>query len=337
MSTAAFAETISEYRSKIHQAKQSVDILLGDDDEESVGAKNISAEREVLKQIRQILPPSERVEAGNLSVETQNKWLSEKLYVYERETDAAKRRAILTEVSERLGALETETGALEKTSAAAQTKDADKRKLAEILSREEYQKPAPPEENIVQKIWREFLEWLDRVFPKSSPFSIPEGGLSSLSFVLQILIYAAVLGGVGFLIYKFAPFLTARFRRRDKRYGGERVVLGETLTAETDSRTLFAEAEKLAQAGNLRAAIRKGYIALLCDLSDRKIIGLAKNKTNRDYLRDVRPRREIFDEMKNLTNNFERNWYGFGATRESDWREFREKYNLLSEQLRIKF
>lgn len=325
---AVSAETISGYRAKIHRVKLSVDSLLDGDDEESV-SKNASAVRETLKQIRLALPPSERVESKTSSVETQNKWFSEKLDAYEKETDSGKRTAILSEISERLGALDAEVGQLESAPNAVRTKDEDKRKLAEILSREEYQKPEPPQENILQKLWRKIKEWLSDVFPRSSPFSMPEGGLDSLSFLLQILVYALVLGGIGFLIYKFAPFLSTKFRRRRKERKSDRVVLGETLAADADSHTLFAEAEMLAREGKLRAAIRKGYIALLCDLSDRQIIRLAKNKTNRDYLRDVRPRAEIFDDIKNLTTNFERSWYGFGATEEKDWNEFREKYRQV--------
>lgn len=323
------AETISVYRAKIHNAKLLVDDLFYGDEDESGAAQKSSNERETLKKIRLALPASEKVESKNISVETQNKWFVEQLDAYEKETDASKRTEILSGISERLGAVEAEIGALESSTAAARTKDEDKRKLTEILSREEYKKPEPPAENIFQKIWRKISEWLDGVFPKSSPFSIPEGGLSSLSFFLQIIIYLLVFGAISFLIYKFAPFLSAKFGRYKKESKSERVVLGETLAADADSHTLFAEAEKLAREGQLRAAIRKGYIALLCDLSDRKIIGLAKNKTNRDYLRDVRPRTEIFDEMKNLTTNFERNWYGFGTPKEKDWEEFRENYGRV--------
>ena len=335
--SAARAETISAYQTKIERAKTIIgELLYGDDDQVASGVKTAPSERNLLRQLRQTLPPSERVESGAVSVETQNRWFAERLDDYEKESDPAKRRLILSGIADRLDALETAVGEFEKpvAAAAARAKDEDKQKLAEILSRPEYQKPAPPEENILQRIWHKFLEWLGSVFPKISPFSIPEGGLSALSFILQILVYALVLGGIGFLIYKFAPFLARKFGRGVKETKTERVILGETLAAAADSRTLFAEAENLARAGNLRAAIRKGYIALLCDLSDRKIIGLAKNKTNRDYLRDVRPRAEIFQEMKGLTTNFERNWYGRAATVEKDWNDFREKYKLVSEQLR---
>ncbi len=105
---------------------------------------------------------------------------------------------------------------------------------------------------------------------------------------------------IGFLIYKFAPFLITKFQIREKREKRERVILGEKIAADETPDNLFSEAERMAREGDLRGAIRKGYIALLCELSDRKIIGLSKNKTNRDYLRDVRKKRELYQNMNGL-------------------------------------
>ena len=76
----------------------------------------------------------------------------------------------------------------------------------------------------------------------------------------------------------------------------------------------------------MRGAIRKGYIALLCELSERKIIGLSQHKTNRDYLKDVRKQNELYKNMSGLTNNYERHWYGFDSAEETDWEEFRNGY-----------
>ena len=94
---------------------------------------------------------------------------------------------------------------------------------------------------------------------------------------------------------------------------------------------LFAEAERLAREGNLRGAIRKGYIALLCELADRRVIGLAQHKTNRDYLRDVRKRHALYQNMSGLTDNFERHWYGFEKADEKDWEEFNTVYKTVFE------
>jgi hypothetical protein len=148
-----------------------------------------------------------------------------------------------------------------------------------------------------------------------------------LTVLLQVVVYGALLALLGFLVYKVAPLLFPKLKRSPKpKKKKERVILGEKLGEDATAVDLFAEAELLAREGNLRGAIRKGYIALLCDLSDRKVIGLARNKTNRDYLRDVRARRDLHPKMKSVTDTFERHWYGFHESADQDWAQFREEY-----------
>ena len=93
-----------------------------------------------------------------------------------------------------------------------------------------------------------------------------------------------------------------------------------------DSSGEQVEAEALARKGEIRAAIRKGYIALLVELGDRHIVTLAQYKTNRDYLRSVRERVLLHERMLKLTDSFERHWYGLAQANDSDWKEFRARY-----------
>jgi len=105
-----------------------------------------------------------------------------------------------------------------------------------------------------------------------------------------------------------------------------RVVLGERLAPDQTAADLLAEAERMARAGDLRGAIRKAYVALLCELGDRKIVRLARHMTNRDYLKAVRQSTpQLYREMQPLTFNFERHWYGFEAATETDWIDFRTR------------
>jgi hypothetical protein len=118
-----------------------------------------------------------------------------------------------------------------------------------------------------------------------------------------------------------------RRRKSKKRTKREaRIVLGERLEPDQSAGDLLAQAEALARAGDLRAAIRKAYIALLCELGDRKIIRLAQHKTNRDYLRAMRGITPLHDEMRKLTHSFEHHWYGFVPATETEWSAFRSGY-----------
>ena len=125
----------------------------------------------------------------------------------------------------------------------------------------------------------------------------------------------------------FAPKLRRARGSRKKPKPEPRVVLGERLEPDQSAIDLLSEAEALARRGELRAAIRKAYIALLVELGDRKIISLAEHKTNRDYLRAVRDRESLHGKMIKLTDSFERHWYGFAEANNTDWTEFRARYS----------
>lgn len=322
-----FGKNLTEYQNNLQSAKKSITELLNPN-EEDLSSKNYPEfQRKTLSEIRAKLPAAEKIELHNAELETNNQWLHDKLSEYEREEkNALKRAMILSEVVERLEAIEQKTRGLESSSAAERTKDEDKQKLAEILRREEYQKPADNTESFFQKIYREFMEWLRKMFPRPN---LPDGvssSFQSISFFLQMLLYALVLGVIALLIRRFAPSLFERFQNREKKEKRERVVLGERLASDETAQNLFDEAENLARAGNLRGAIRKGYIALLCELADRKIIGLSSHKTNHDYLKAVRGKGELYENMNSLTLNFELHWYGFETANAEDWEDFKVKY-----------
>jgi Domain of unknown function (DUF4129) len=321
------AVTITDYQTRLESSRKNLDTVISVLRSNELGANIDSYIHETMAGIKKSLPESETVEFRGTSVNTSNGWIRAKFDEFDREPRTSERISILASVSERLFAISEHIRDLESTSALARTKDEDKQKLAEILSREEYQKPQKAEPSLFERLVTKILDWLRDLFPSPniSP-AVPAEGLQPLSVVLQVLIYGAIIGLVGFLIYKFAPVVMARFGSREKKDRGDRVVLGEHIDASVSARDLFSEAETLARRGDLRGAIRKGYIALLCDLADRKVIGLARYKTNRDYLRDVRKRPTLFERMKHATGNFEQHWYGVRQPEPKDWEDFREQY-----------
>ena len=331
----AFAKTPAEYLENIKTAQNLTNKLL-DPSEEDLENPNYSEYRnETLTKIRENLSASEKIEFGGTVIETNNTELIEKLDELSKDsvTNSPESGKILSEVEERLAGIEQKLEELENAAAADRTKDEDKRKLAEILRREEFQKPTD-EKSLFERMRDAVLDWIARLFPRPNVSSPSFEGLKPLSFILQILIYALVLGIIGFLIYRFAPYFLERFRKQDKKENTERVILGEKLRPDESSDDIFSEAEQLARQGNLREAIRKGYIAFLCELDERKIINLSRHKTNRDYLRDIRKRRELYQNMNGLTSNFERHWYGFENADENDWEEFKNGYKkAVSSQL----
>lgn len=319
----ALGITLGDYKEKVNAARSLVSEA---ETELNDGVGDQSRLRALVRYIREKFPASEQVEWDGGTVETSNAWLLEKNTALENDSLSKTRRSVLVEMREYLSAISFKLHELEQAAAPARTKDEDKQKLAEILRREEYQKPQPQGESAVQRWVRKFIEWLESIFPRSAG-SQDFSGIGVLAYVLQVALVIALLALLGFLAYKIVPLIFPHMRRVRAPKKRDRVILGEQIAEHETARDLFGEAERLAREGNLRGAIRKGYIALLCDLSDRKVIGLARNKTNRDYLRDVRSRRDLHPRMKTVTDTFERHWYGFQRSDEQDWVRFREEYD----------
>ena len=284
-----------------------------------------------IKLTKQLLPARETIEIGNARIEVDNKWLEPKFKETREAKSEAERLAVAKEISERLGGVEKRLDEFSKANLTDNPKNADKQKLDEILKRPEFKKP---EKSLWQKWWEDFWKRDEKKEqPKEAePEFEPPSNLEGLASILRFVVIALAVVIIGFVIWRFVVPLFGKKRVGRKRAKKEpRVILGETLAADETAENLLSEAEKLALSGNIRAAIRKGYIALLCDLSDRKILGLAQHKTNRDYLRDVRKRDEkIFEPVKFLTGSFETHWYGVVPADESDWQEFRQNYRQAS-------
>ena len=316
---------LADYQERVRSVRDGIQDLLSNVAAEEEGENAYPPNIEVFEEVRELLPAEESVSTSGGDIKTNNRWFIDRLKAAEDEKDLVRRAEILNEIDGRLAAIGVELQVLQNEVVAERSKDEDKRKLSEILARPEYQKPAPkpPEENLLSKWIRQFLQWLEPYIPKFGTGTAPDlsGGVTVVQYILIFLIILIL----GFLAYKLAPVFAPRFRRRRKEEKESRVILGETIHEDVSSSDLFSDAERLARDGDLRGAIRKGYVALLCEMSDRKLIGLARHKTNRDYLRDVTSSRWLHQEMTGLTGSFERHWYGSQEAKTEDWEEFRRR------------
>lgn len=318
------ATTLENYRERVGRAVQALDGLpqWAKVESEANYTRRVSA---TLQQVEEWLLPLEAVELNGTTLSLDNKWLAEALTRYQQIAvdDDARRAAELSQITERLKALNEHLAELAPQVQAA-PKDEEKKKLEGILRRPEYN-TKPDEGSALGRLWQRFVRWWRDLFPKQS--ELAPGTSKTFSGLAQLFVISLALAVIGYILWKFTPLF-----RRGAGIGGRstkpeaRIVLGERLAANQTSADLLAEAEALARAGELRAAIRKGYIALLCELGDRKIIGLAQHKTNRDYLRAVNTIEPLHGQMQQLTQSFENHWYGFVPATLNDWNAFRSGF-----------
>lgn len=323
----AKASSPGHYRERVHKATIALDTLAATDEDASE-EEHAGATAGVVRDVRAMLPPRERIEWEDGTLDVDNAWLHAALDAYQRiaRSDVAERADALARITERLRALDERLGASdEETNASARDKRAEKERLEAILRRPEYAPARPQSESALSRFFEQLRESVKKLWPE--PRAIQPGASPRLSRAAQVFIWLLSVLVIAFVVWKYgARFwsrgsLTSVNLRRQPR-----VVLGEHLAADETSADLLAAADLLARDGNLRGAIRKAYVALLCELGDRKILRLAQHKTNRDYLQNLRREHaQLCGEIEPLTLNFERHWYGYEAATDDDWTNFRTR------------
>jgi hypothetical protein len=276
-----------------------------------------------LATVRDTLPAQQSVQGSEEICNVDNSWLHDDL----KEIEAASpenRPDLIARVVERLEALEDRVAYERRAATDADNKVYTKGKMESILGRPEYA-PQAQGPNALTRLIQDFFLWLERFLPKfprvSSGSSPAVGMLAQLAVLVVALLVVFYVGRILVRRFHISP------RKRTPKKRGALIILGEQLKPEDTATDLLSEAEALARKGEIRAAIRKGYIALLVEMGDRNLITLAQHKTNRDYLNAVRNIPLLHSTMRVLTDSFELHWYGFAEATENDWKTFRSRYH----------
>lgn len=320
----ADAASVEDYRARVLKATEAVEELhwafdeAGDEDSAEYRAR----EAKTFADVRAALPASEKIEGHGLALDVDNSWLHSELDLYAKiaADNRDERDDALYRLAARLRALSTHLA--EAANAGARDKEAEKGRLHAILQRPEYNRQVA-EDTALARLRKNLREALRKLLPKSRPLSPGTAGV--FSFIARIFVFALTAAVIIFVVWKYGAQLLPRNRAK-KTPSGARVVLGERLAPGQTPAGLIGEAEALARAGDLRGAIRKAYIAVLCELGERHILRLAAHKTNRDYLSAIRRERAaLYGDMQPLTHNYERHWYGFAPATDADWHDFRSR------------
>lgn len=320
------AVSVSEYQQNLKRAITALDTLMQSDEEETE-AEFTTRFGDTVAAVRSALPETVTVDCGEEFCTVDNSWLHEDLKAVESALDS-NWHELLTHVIEKLKSIEERVAELQNPTVVSAGKAADKQRLSEILTRPEYQTKNRANSALARLLDR-FVRWISKLFGRRMPAQSGSG--SSIGGVVQIIVVALALAVLAYVARLLIPrFWRPRVKKR-KVKAEPRIVLGEHLKPEQSAVDLLAEAETLARSGQVRAAIRKAYIALLVELGDRKLLSLAQHKTNRDYLRSLRAVPGLYPLMSGLTDSFERHWYGFVQATPNDWQSFREGYKSALE------
>lgn len=314
------AETLLKYENRIARAAEQVARIKSDAEYEAAG----------IEDIRQLVPAQEMVEHEGRRLSVNNTWLHMAIDVYEAEDDPQVKKAKLAEIGDRLAALDAALIRAAETSLQTDGNQNSRERLRDILNRPEYHEKKESRLaafirevrtrvlNFLAEIWRAFGRMLQKVFGSGAEGSI-------VSQVLMIIV-------LGVLVY-FVVRLAMQIKPRRKK-ARKRTVLGEEIEATATPNDLFEAAMAAARAGDFRGAVRKLYISLLYELSERNLIELEENATNHEYLARLLQYGALVPPLSAMTDRFDVSWYGLLPTTPEEFAAYLARYNEARERVR---
>ncbi len=163
-------------------------------------------------------------------------------------------------------------------------------------------------------------------YPDMSGWNMATAGIGKILQILAIILaIAAIAYGI------FRTLQAPRNRRIGQAQDGT-VITAENVDAyihETDLDRFLREA---LAAGNYALCIRLYYLQTIKALSEKGSIKWSREKTNRDYLREMREHR-LGKEFRENTRAFERVWYGNEVLSAASYQEMEPRFKGLLGQL----
>jgi len=172
-------------------------------------------------------------------------------------------------------------------------------KVLDFLNDKDYLYNTEPAQT-PESLWQRLLFWIKYLIAQFFYFLGKGGNLFSYIF------YALVLAVLIFVFMKLLGVSPQNLFLRSKKIKPENMPVFEDDINALDFEKIISEA---VENENYRKAVRFLYIKFLKILSDTEHIEWKKEKTNKDYKREMK-RSKFFSEFSKLTKIYEYVWYG---------------------------
>jgi hypothetical protein len=131
---------------------------------------------------------------------------------------------------------------------------------------------------------------------KSVNFKVPD--------FFSVIFWILAISLICYIVYQVFLSNSSIFSRSKKNMSADITVTEETYSTDPD-----AQLRQAIKNGNYRLAVRYLYLQTLLRLAERKIIEINTNKTNYEYVSEVR-KHKFANEFASLTLKYEYVWYG---------------------------
>ena len=174
-----------------------------------------------------------------------------------------------------------------------------------------------PRETLWDRWKRKIAEFFDRLFTKQvNDFN--DRSETLLHFLAGILFLVLVYFLVKYVVSNDGSFIFSRKNRKTK-------IPAEDLIEDIHAINFPAEIAKFEQNADFRSAVRMRFLQLLKMMDERKIIAWQPEKTNQEYLAELK-NSEFKKQFKSLARVYDYVWYGEFPVSEKDYQGYRTNF-----------
>lgn len=197
--------------------------------------------------------------------------------------------------------------------------------------------------NSLEDLWDSITKWLRDLFKDKEPEAkdATEIADSFSSFMKVLLITLVVL-----LAVVVGIVFVRSLRKRRPTMDAAAVTPAATDTPDLNREDVTADelpihrwlsyAQELAAKGDYRLAIRAVFLAQIAFLADKRLIVIARYKSNRDYARELARRAHAYpkslESFRQSSRIFESIWYGDYASGPEQYKELESQFHQLEQQ-----
>jgi hypothetical protein len=180
----------------------------------------------------------------------------------------------------------------------------------------------------VSRTFQNFLKWVGNWFPEVSPGKMPaiSGATVKLLFTLTVV---ALLAAIALFIWRAIGGKVGRGRKNQGAFAFSPED-AELLALPPDE--LRERANRFADNGNYREALRHLYIALLLNFDARGVWRYDARRTNWEHisaLKSEAAKSGLVAPLSDITRRFDRVRYGNAPCAQTDWQRFERDVNAL--------
>lgn len=176
-----------------------------------------------------------------------------------------------------------------------------------------------PKQSIWDKIKLKIAELLSKIFKDLDPNKANAYTVNILRIIGIVVIAFLIFILLRYLMYKEGNFL---FGRKNRKINIRTQDLEENIHEINFPQTIL----QLEQQKDYRSAIRYQFLFALKKLSDKNLIQWNPEKTNRDYLRELK-NENLREDFRKIAYVYDYIWYGEFITQEKEYQYYKTYFN----------